>query len=110
MKKAVDNADLTTVLINADELAQQSTSKKDSTVQGGSSDALIQQPTSSFITRRKFVSKLEKKKTGKAKDSSLEVLQPGINRPSVLLQKSGDFDEDEVTILKYPARSNETSS
>lgn len=100
---------MSTIIIDADELAQRPPIKKENFVE--SSESLIQQPTSSFITRRKFVSKLEKKKSGKAKDSSLEVLQPGINRPSILLQKSGDFDdEDEVTVLKYPVRSDENKS
>lgn len=105
VKRAVDNARLSKVLINADELVQRSTRNKSSIDYSESAENIGRQP-STFITRRKFIPKLEKTKANKVKDSSLEILQPGINRPPTIMLESKSRvsrfdDEDDVTVFKY---------
>lgn len=91
------NAKLSKVLINADELMpkprRQLSSGTDETP-----ELMLRHP-SSFITKRKFVSKLEKARGTKNKEQTIEILQPGINRPSVTLER-----ENELTVWNYPSR------
>lgn len=106
MKKAVENAKSSKVLlINADELLLRARRKS-------SEEELIHRNPSSFITRRKFVSKLERAKSNQGKEPALEILQPGINRPSVIFESTSKMswgvgnNSEDSRVVKFSGKSS----
>lgn len=87
MRKAIENTNESTNLLNVDDLSQKlHVGQAQAESESEEEKASFERRTSSFISRRRFVSKHEKaalEKGAKSKEQSLDVLQQGINRPSV---------------------------